>query len=226
MLNVGINASFVNNKYGFSVEAYDSEISDILLNVPVPQTTGFGSARQNIGRVNNRGIEAAIYTNQKIGDLNISINGNYAVNQNKVLSLGPEDADIIVTNGTGHAYFLTRVGQPVGSYFVLVQDGIFESEDELSKYPHTPSTRPGDFKFVDVDGDGIIERDEDRMIVGNYVPDFTYAFGTSLKYKGLELSATFQGVEGNEVLNLSRRYIANSEGNFNNTNTVLDCIQV
>lgn len=222
MLNIGINGDFFDGKIGFTTEYYDSEISDILLNVPVPQTTGFGSARQNIGRVSNRGFETSIYTNQSIGELNISANANYAVNQNEVLALGPENADIITTNGTGHAYFITRVGEPVGSYFLLVQDGIFESEDELESYPHTSSTQPGDFKFVDVDGDGVIERDDDRAIVGNYVPDFTYAFGTSLAYKGFELSVTFQGVHGNEILNLSRRYIANGEGNFNNTTELLN----
>jgi hypothetical protein len=160
-----------------------------------------------------------------VGKLKISANANYAVNSNEVLALGPEDADIIVTNGTGHAYFITRVGEQVGSYFLLVQDGIFESEEELDSYPHTSSTQPGDFKFVDIDGDGVIERDEDRAIVGNYVPDFTYAFGSSLAYQGFEVSATFQGVYGNEILNLSRRYIANGEGNFNNTTELLNRYQ-
>jgi hypothetical protein len=220
-----MNGDFFDRKIGFTVEYYESEISDILLNVPVPQTTGFGSARQNIGRVANSGFEASVYTNQQVGKLKISANANYAVNSNEVLALGPEDADIIVTNGTGHAYFITRVGEQVGSYFLLVQDGIFESEEELDSYPHTSSTRPGDFKFVDIDGDGVIERDEDRAIVGNYVPDFTYAFGSSLAYQGFEVSATFQGVYGNEILNLSRRYIANGEGNFNNTTELLNRYQ-
>ena len=222
MLNLGVNGDFFDGKLGFTAEYYDSEISDILLDVPVPQTTGFGSARQNIGRVANTGFEASVYTNQKVGQVDISLNANYATNQNEVLALGPENADIIVTNGTGHAYFITRVGEAVGSYFLLVEDGVFESEEELDSYPHAASTRPGDFKFVDVDGDGVIERDDDRAIVGNYVPDFTYAFGSSLGFKGFELSATFQGVYGNEILNLSKRYIANGEGNFNNTTELLN----
>lgn len=78
-------------------------------------------------------------------------------------------------------------------------------------------SKPGDFKFKDVSGDGILDiSDTDRAIVGNYMPDFTYGFGTSLAWKGLDLGINFQGVYGNEILNLSRRYFYNHEGNMNN----------
>ena len=73
----------------------------------------------------------------------------------------------------------------------------------------------GDFRFVDTDGDGILEKDDDRQIVGNYMPDFYYGFGFQLGYKGFDLVANFQGVYGNEILNLERRYLCNMEASFN-----------
>ncbi len=222
MFNAAVNVGLFSDKIEATVEYYDSRTTDILLNVPVPHTTGFGSARQNIGEVSNKGLEASLTVNQKFGDIRWRGNANFAANKNEVISLGPENSDIIVTNGTGHSYFITRVGESIGSYFLLVQDGVFETTAQLDQYPHAGSTVAGDFRFVDIDGDGVIDRDNDRTIVGNSIPDFTYAFSSSLEYKGLELNFVFQGVQGNEILNLQRRYIANGEGNFNNTVELLN----
>jgi hypothetical protein len=73
----------------------------------------------------------------------------------------------------------------------------------------------GDFRFVDVNGDGEINQDTDRAIVGNYMPDFYYGFSINLSYKGFDLTSNFQGVYGNEILNLERRYLLNNEASSN-----------
>lgn len=98
-----------------------------------------------------------------------------------------------------------------------MQDGIFRNEEDLKAYPHFDNARPGDFRFVDVDGDGVLDVNKDRAIVGNYMPDFTYGFNGTLAYKGLDFAVAFQGVYGNEILNLNRRYLDNMEGNVNGT---------
>lgn len=100
-------------------------------------------------------------------------------------------------------------------YYLMIQDGIFHNQQELDSYPHFPTTEVGDFRFVDVNGNGILEKDADRAIVGNYQPDFYYGFGLNLGYKGFDLAANFQGVYGNEILNLERRYLLNMEGSSN-----------
>ena len=155
-------------------------------------------------------------------DFGYSFNANYATNTNEVKALGPGNAPIISTGSVDHAYYITKVGEPIGCYYLLVQDGIFSNEEELKKYPHFSNTKPGDFRFVDVDGDGVMDLDKDRTIVGNYMPDFTYGFGGKVWFKGFDLDFNFQGVYGNEILNLNRRYIDNLEGNTNGTTIALN----
>lgn len=127
--------------------------------------------------------------------------------------------------GVSHAYFKTEVGQPIGNYFLLVQDGVFKNQAELDAYPHFSNAKVGDFKFVDVDGNGEMDLDDDRAIVGNYMPKFTYGFMSSFAYKGIDLSFNLQGIQGNKILNLQRRYIANMEGNVNSMVIALDRFQ-
>ena len=99
----------------------------------------------------------------------------------------------------------------------MVLDGVFKNEEELKAYPHFDNAQPGDFRFVDVNGDGEIDLDKDRAIVGNYMPDFTYGFSGNLQFKGIDFQFALQGVYGNEILNLNRRYLDNMEGNTNGT---------
>ncbi len=223
MVNLGLDVSLFKRQLGFTFEVYNGNTKDLLLEVPVPLTTGFSTALQNIGEVNNKGFEIVVNGSPNFGD-NFSWNSsfNISVNRNKVIALGPENTDIITTAGTGHAFFITRVGEAIGSYYLLVQDGIFENAEQLNQYPHFDNTAPGDFRFVDVDGDGVLDVNNDRTIVGNYAPDFTYGFSNDFKYKGFDLAIALQGSEGGEILNLSRRYNANGEGNFNNTRELLN----
>lgn len=222
MFNAGIDIELFNRQLALTFEYYNGDTSDLLLDVPVPLTTGFGTSLQNIGRVNNSGFEVSAKISPDLGDFNWTSNFNISVNRNEVKELGPENTDIITTAGTGHAFFITRVGESIGSYYLLVQDGIFANSEQLNQYPHFSNTEVGDFRFVDVDGNGILDVSDDRTIVGNYAPDFSYGFSNSLAYKGFDLNVAFQGSYGGEILNLSRRYVANGEGNFNNTTELLN----
>ena len=138
-----------------------------------------------------------------------------------MLSLGEGNADIIKEASFNGAYYITRVGQPVGCYYLLVQDGIFHNKEELNSYPHFSTTQVGDFRFVDANGNGILEEDADRVIVGNYMPDFYYGFSVNLSWKGFDMAANFQGVYGNEILNLERRYLMSNSMSQNMTRDAL-----
>lgn len=216
MVNAGVDLSILGGYLGLTVEYYYANTSDMLLDVPIPQLTGHSTTLMNIGKVNNRGWELSLTSQHSYKNgLSYSFNANWAKNTNEVLALGANDTPIIQTCSTAHDFFITQVGQPIGSYYLLIQDGIFANEEEMKAYPHFDNTRPGDFRFVDVDGDGVLDTEKDRAIVGNYMPDFTYGFGGSLSWKGIDFNIAFQGVYGNKILNLNRRYLANVEGNTN-----------
>ncbi|MDE7406853.1 MAG: SusC/RagA family protein, partial [Muribaculaceae bacterium] len=176
---------------------------------------GFDTSKINIGSMQNKGVELSLTSRHSYGDFNYSFSANWSLNRNKVTALGDNNADIIKNSSYSGGYYLTRVGQPVGCYYLMVQDGIFHNQEELDSYPHFAETNVGDFRFVDVNGNGVIEADADRAIVGNYMPDFYYGFAFTLGYKGFDLAANFQGVYGNEILNLERRYLLNMEASSN-----------
>lgn len=226
--NVGFDAALFNSRLTFGLDLYTSNTYDLLLDVPVPMTTGYKTRLENIGKMNNRGIEFNIAANHKFGDLIWEVNFSISKNINEVKQLGPGNADIIYTGSVSNAYFITRVGEPIGSYYLPVVEGVYKNQAEIDAagnlaYKDSPTNygladaRPGDFKFKDVNGDGILDiLDTDRAIAGNYMPKFTYGFGVSLGWKGIDFNVGFQGVHGNKILNLSRRYFYNHEGNMNN----------
>lgn len=223
MVNFGVDISAFKGYLGLTAEYYYSDTHDMLLNVPVPHLTGYSTTLMNIGKVNNRGVEITLTSRHSYSSgLSYSFNSNFAKNINEVKALGANDTPIIKTCSTSHDFFITTVGKPIGSYYLLVQDGIFKNSEELKAYPHFANTQAGDFRFVDVDGDGVLETDDDRAIVGNYMPDFTYGFNGDLAFKGFDLQFAFQGVYGNEILNLNRRYIASVEGNLNMMSVTLN----
>lgn len=213
--NVGVDLTAWNGYLGFTGELYLSKTSNMLFDVPVSQVSGVTTSKVNIGAMENKGVELQLSSRHAFGDFSYNFSANWTLNRNKVTALGDNNADIIKTSSYSGAYYLTRVGQPVGCYYLMVQDGIFHNQEELDSYPHFDVTQVGDFRFVDVDGNGVIEADNDRAIVGNYMPDFYYGFSFNLGYKDFDLTANFQGVYGNEILNLERRYLLNMEGSSN-----------
>ena len=213
--NAGFDFNILNGYLRLTADAYYSKTTNMLFDVPVSVVSGHNTSTINIGSMENKGIELQLASDHRFGDFTYSFNANWSLNRNKVLHLGDEDADIIMNGSYAGSYYITRVGQPVGCYYLMIQDGIFHNQQELDNYPHFPTSEVGDFRFVDVNGNGILEKDADRAIVGNYQPDFYYGFGITLGYKGFDLAANFQGVYGNEILNLERRYLLNMEASSN-----------
>jgi TonB-linked SusC/RagA family outer membrane protein len=216
MLDGGIEAGFFKGRLTFEADWYNSNTSHLLLNVPVPVTTGFGTATENLGKVNNQGFELTVGTQNHIGAVSWRISANIATNRNMVKALGPGNAPIIATNGTTNTYFITEVGKPIGSYYLLKENGVFANAAQLKTNPHFSSTAPGDFRFVDINGDDSLDVNGDRTILGKYFPSYTFGFSSSFEWKHLDLAFSIQGSEGSQVINLMRRYIDNMEGNFNN----------
>ena len=214
-VNGGFDANLWNGLLGINADFYYSKTTNMLFDVPVSSVSGLTTSNMNIGSMQNKGVEITLTSHKTFGDFSLGLNANWSLNRNKVLHLGDEDAPIIKESSYAGGYYITKVGQPVGCYYLLVQDGIFHNQEELDSYPHFETTTVGDFRFVDADGDGILDKNKDRVIVGNYMPDFYYGFGIQLGWRGIDFAANFQGVYGNEILNLERRYLLNMEASSN-----------
>lgn len=215
MLDLGFDASFLRNRLTLTVDYYNANTSDLLLNVPVPRASGFSTELQNIGRVNNQGFEFSLGTRQTFGQVGWTASANVATNRNRVRALGPSGDPIIVSGGVAGAQFITQIGHPIGEYYTMVYDGVFKNQAEVDAYPHTATTKPGDFRFIDSNKDGKIDFSSDRTITGSYFPKYTFGFTSNLTFSGFDLGVTVQGSQGNKILNLIRRYIYNGEGNGN-----------
>ncbi len=221
--DVGLDLGLFQNRILLTVDYYKRITTDLLLQVQVPTLTGFSSAVRNIGQVENKGMEFSLSTRNingsGTGNFTWTTDLNLSFNRNKVLALGPTGDAIRSGTGVGETN-ITVIGQPLGSFFGYQQLGIFQTQAELDAYPHFSDSRPGDVKFADVNGDGKLTAD-DRTTIGNNQPDFIYGITNTFSFKGFDLSVVAQGVQGGQILNLSRRFYENLEGNANELTTVL-----
>lgn len=219
-LDAGIDVGLLDGRIYLIADYYHRTTHDLLLSVNVPTVTGFGSAFKNIGKMENKGWEFALNSHNLTGTFTWDTNLNLSFNRNKVLAMGPTGDPIKSSSGIGETN-ITQIGQPIGSFYGYKQIGIFQDQNDLDNYPHEATARPGDVKYEDVNGDDQITAD-DRTIIGNNQPDFIYGITNTFSFKGFDLNIALQGVQGGEILNLSRRFFENLEGNANQITTVLD----
>ncbi|MCD7925655.1 MAG: TonB-dependent receptor [Bacteroides sp.] len=211
-VNFGLDAGLFNNRINLSLDLYYSRTHDLLLDVPVPVLTGFQSTLTNIGKLENKGVESFISTRNLDGAFTWTTDFNISANRNKVLKLGANDAPIMVT--TNDAISKTEVGQPIGNYYGYIFDGVLSQKDIDNGVPVYPGSEAGDPKVRDVTGEGIIDSN-DRTIIGNYQPDFTWGMTNNFSYKGIELSVMLTGSQGGEIMNQHSRFLKSFNGNRN-----------
>ena len=209
--NFGVDVGLLENKLFVSTEYYISKTTDLLLKVPVPQQSGFDTSLQNIGELENKGFEFELRGKGfKLGEFLLGFNANVTSNVNKVLALGADQDQVIASSG-GSTY-LTRIGEPIAQFYGWDVTGVYKSQEDIDSTPHLSGTLVGDYKVRDADGDGDVDSD-DRVPLGTYNPDFTYAFGASVEYKSFDLSFSFTGVEGRKVYDhLTARGLEVGEG--------------
>lgn len=212
--DLGFEISVLDSRLSLSLDLYYRKTTDLLMNVDIPTITGFDKAMQNIGQMSNKGLEITINgTPFRNKDFTWDATGNISVNRNEVLALGPTGDPIFSDGGAGTTH-ITMVGEPIGAFYGYKMLGIFKTKEELDSYPHLADTQVGDVMFEDVNGDNKIDAD-DRTIIGNNMPDFTWGMTHSFTFKNFDASISLQGVVGNEVLHLGRRFYTQGEGNQN-----------
>lgn len=203
-INIGLDYSLLNNRISGSVEYYDRRTYNQLFIKPLPSVVGFSSVRTNTGEVSNRGIDFNIKT------LNVNKvirwNSNIVMSflKNEVTSL-PDFTQQIVGGFAGNfvsGYWIVTEGQPLRSYYGYEITGIFQKGDDVANSP-TPAAQgylPGMPKFKDQNNDGKIDAD-DRVIIGDPFPDFSYGIRNTFSYKNFSLDVFINGVEGVKTFN-------------------------
>lgn len=207
-IDLGLDLGLFKDRIYMSLDYYNSLTTGLLLNVPIPLITGFESALQNIGEVRNKGIEFVIGTKNIVRtDFQWNTNFNISFNRNIVESMGLTDAPIIVgpRNFFNELAYITKVGEPIGSFYGLICEGVYMTQAEADADPAKFSlARAGDMNFKDISGpDGVPDgamSSYDNTVIGNNQPDFIYGFTNTVIYKGIDFNLTIQGVEGNQVM--------------------------
>lgn len=195
-LNVALEFGMFNNKLQFTTEYFVKTSDDLLLGVPLPYSTGSFPATvdTNAGKVRNTGFEfSATYSNQD-NPFKYDISANFGTLKNEVLALTNDNLPISQGN------FRTEVGRAIGDIYVWETDGIFQNQAEIDAHATQPNARPGDIRFKDIDGDGVITS-EDRTYQGSTIPTISYGFNFNASYKAWDFSMFFQGAAGNKVYN-------------------------
>lgn len=219
--DIGLDFTLLKGRLGFVFDYYHKKTSDLLLLIPVEQTTGFSNQLSNVGNVTNNGVEFSVNASLiQTKDLSWTASANIAHNKNKVTSLGTQQNEIINSDQT-----IIRVGEALGTYYGWVFDGVVQKGDDLTKVP-APSNKTnveyGDAKFVDQNGDGVVDQENDRVVLGSAQPKFTYGFSSQLRYKNWDLSFNFQGSYGNKLYNQMEQALQSPNASYNASATLLN----
>ncbi len=225
--NIGIDLGFLKNTLSFSIDFYKKETHDMLIPTPVPGRTGYSSQWQNIGRIDNKGVEFQLSSiNVDKNDFQWTTDLNISSNKNTVIDLGLLDF-IPVTIGGAWIRDISRVtvGRPIGEAYGYVFDGVYQindftwqnGSDESIPYNERNyqlnegvvsvagmNVKPGSHKFKDLNGDGKITLDDDRQPISSSQPIFFGGITNKFKYKNFDLNIFFEGSYGNEVFNESK----------------------
>ena len=241
--NFGADLSLFNNRLSITANYYLSYTRDLLFEQPISAIGGANSILTNLpnSKIRNTGIDLQIDGRVIARDgMHLNVSGNFSVNRNKVLEL--DGGNTLIVSGAERSYktHITEVGQPIGMFYGFKVTGMVRQSDMANiaeDDKHYDATthkfqagykikgparslsqslplQPGDIYFEDINGDGVVD-DNDKTIIGNPHPKFTYGFNISGDYKSLDFSASFNGSYGNEVLDGQDYYLFNMEGSGN-----------
>ncbi len=216
--NLGLDMGLLSNKLYVSADYFNKLTSDILLPISLPSIVGNVSPTiVNAGEVSNKGFELALDYRNRRGGFKYNINANAATVKNNVEKLHPN-----LPNITGEVY-KTTVGQPLGAFYGYKMVGIYQNVAEIKSYlsgTKNPADKPGDIKFADLNGDGVIN-DDDRTFIGNPIPRLSYGLNFGGEMHGIDLSVLFQGVHGVDKYNDAKKITDYDSRPFNHTTAVL-----
>lgn len=214
--DIGVDLGFLNNKVTFTADFYNKKTKDWLIEAPAPLLVGNVPPVINGGSVQNMGFDLELGYREYIGDLYIDLKLIGNTNKNEVIDI--QNAEKRLTGGNGGfgqaGIVRAVVGQPLGVFYGVKTDGIFQNAAEVAAHVNAdgkliqPSAQPGDFRFVDQDGNGTIDS-EDWIQIGNPYPKFTGGLNLTLEYKGFDVNMFWYTSLGAQVWDATRRYDMN-----------------
>jgi TonB-linked SusC/RagA family outer membrane protein len=190
MFDIGTDIGFLDNSLNLVFDYFHNMTYDILIGLPVPSTFGGGSPIQNAGKVQNAGWEFSVNYKFKTGKMQHSLSANVFDSKNKVVDTHGQEW----INGYD-INTIIKEGYPINSYYAYRSNGFFQNQEEVAAGPHLDGVtpKPGDIRYVDKNGDGIINAD-DRFVLGNPFPRYSFGFNYGFSYKGFDFSMFWQGV--------------------------------
>ncbi|CAN1547682.1 CirA Outer membrane receptor proteins, mostly Fe transport [Flavobacteriaceae bacterium] len=210
--NIGFESRFFNS-LSLTVDVYNKATNGILRQINIPGYVGVSAnPTGNIADMENRGLEIELGYKKQFGDFNFSANANFAYLENEVTYVA-SDSNYIVGDASFQSMgpvTRTQVGQSYNSFYGFKTAGIFQNDAEIAAYKSStgsliqPNARPGDFRWVDTDGNGAIN-DEDKQFLGTNIPKYTFGFTINLDYKNFDFMAFAQGAAGNKIFQGLRR---------------------
>ncbi|WP_460515903.1 SusC/RagA family TonB-linked outer membrane protein [Cyclobacterium sediminis] len=211
--DIGLDLGLFDDRVTFIYDFYSKNTTNLLYNVQIPQEAGFGSFTDNIGEIKFWGHEFSITSRNTQGRLVWTTNANISFNRNEVIALA-DGIDRVY----GYAH-ITQVGQPFGQFYGLNKLGNYMNQEDLDNSPQVPGrSTVGSIKLEDVNGDGIISiggDNDDRTIIGNPFPDFTYGITNNFKYGKWDLNIIASGSQGHQLYMRHLYSTANLDGVFN-----------
>jgi len=207
MIDVGLEWGAFNNRLTGVLNFYERNTGGLLERVPIPAHVGNDPPFANVGSVLNRGVEFSLDWRNYTPNFSYSMGFNVAFNQNRITHIGNEQG---VLPGTSWAIagMVTRgeVGQPIGYFWGYKTNGLFQTQADVFRHVNSaghmlqPNARPGDVRFVDFDRDGAITP-ADRTKIGNPIPDWTFGYNASFRFRNFDLSMLIIGTLGNDIFN-------------------------
>ncbi|WP_158826856.1 SusC/RagA family TonB-linked outer membrane protein [Mucilaginibacter lacusdianchii] len=225
--NFGMDLGLLKGRLSLIVNYYLSHSYNLLFDRPVSAIAGSSTILTNLkdSKIENKGFDFQLDAKVIAAkDFSLNASGNIAINRNKVLNLGGNST--IISAGAERSYktHITQEGYPVGMFYGFQVGGIVTQENINKVAPSASSSNPlhvGDIYFVDTNGDGVVN-DNDKTVIGNPYPDFTYGFNLSSRYKRFDISASFNGSYGAKILDGQDYYLFNMEGSGNQYSVVAD----
>lgn len=210
-LDFGLDFGFFNNALSFTADYYKKKTNGMLMEMNIPFYVGEAKPIGNVGKMENSGIELEAAYKFRVSDWNFRVSANASYLKNKLIEYGNESGweNLDSFQGTGD---ISRAenGKPFPFFYGYKTAGIFQNTDEVKAYKNDkgellqPTAVPGDVRFVDVDGNGIIDAN-DRTDIGKGMPDWTFGFNLGVSWKNFDLNMMWQGTAGNDIYDATRR---------------------